>query len=52
MTANMAVCFAELMVVPLNAVKFVVEWHDSHAVVLVGMCTGDSPEAGFGVKLL
>ena len=49
MTANIAVCLAEVMVVPLNEVKVAFEWQLSQPVVLVGMCTGESPEAGFGV---
>ena len=52
MTANIEVCFAEVMVVPLKAVNTAFEWQSSQGVVLVGMCTGDRPEAAFGVKAL
>ncbi len=48
MTANIEVCFAEVIVVPLNAVNTVAVWQSSQGVVLVGMCTGEST-ASFGV---
>jgi hypothetical protein len=44
---NIVVCLAELIVVPLKLVKLTA-WQASQAVVLLGMCTGEST-ASFGV---
>ena len=50
-TANINVCFADDMLVPLKAVNTVVPWQSSHGVLAVGICTGEST-ADLGVKLL
>ena len=48
MYPNMEVCFADVIVVPLKAVKTVVEWQSSQGVAAVGICTGERI-ASFGV---
>jgi hypothetical protein len=48
MNANINVCFAEVIVVPLKLVKTPAVWQSSQGVALVGICTGERT-ALFGV---
>ena len=50
-TANINVCLAEDIVVPLKEVKTVAVWQFSHGVAPLGMCAGDS-RGGLGREVI